>query len=743
MSIQKGNFYNTLTAKREDGDALKACIEETVEKLMRLDTSSKKPGILLGKIQSGKTRAFIGVIALAFDNGYDIVIVLTKGTKALAEQTIKRLRENPEGLGSFEDDNQVQIHDIMSFPDNLPEFVLSQKLILVSKKEDDNLKRLIKAITTTYPGLQNKKILVIDDEADFASISFHKEKESGLIMQGKIAKLIDEIRIKVKKSDFLQVTATPYSLYLQPDDDDGQDGLFPPKRPAFTVLLPIYKDYVGGDYYFIESEDDSSPAAHVYEELSLEELNVLNVNKRLKRADRRSFKIEDVFTSSNTKTLKNSIINFIVGGCIRRIQQDQLGQKQQSYSLVIHTDIHRISHAWQEEIVKKLNEGLIGIAKNSPNLFRQLVNEAYKNLKPSIDLASFKTPIFDDVLANVSKVLTDGMFFVQQVNSEKDVNALLDSKGQLRLWAPLNIFIGGQILDRGITIKNMIGFYYGRNPKKFQQDTVLQHSRMYGARSKEDLAVTRFYTTRGIYEIMRRIHEFDNALRAAFINGSHEKGVYFIRKDTSDRLVPCSPNKIMLSSITTLKPYKRLLPIGFQTDYKSNIKKDIDELDKEINGLKIASSSDHLMIPVEQALGLLDKIKKTFISEEEGYGWDIKAHKASLEHLSKSSDNESQRSKVWLVVRTDSNISRKKTDGRFADDVGSGTGETALSVARKIAEDIPALILVRQNGKEEHGWRGSPFWWPVIIAPKNTHPTIFATDTVSHNTSLKVADLAL
>jgi len=41
------------------------------------------------------------------------------------------------------------------------------------------------------------------------------------------------------------------------------------------------------------------------------------------------------------------------------------------------------------------------------------------------------------------------------------------------------MFIGGQILDRGITIGNLIGFYYGRNPNRFQQDTVLQHSRMY------------------------------------------------------------------------------------------------------------------------------------------------------------------------------------------------------------------------------------------------------------------------
>ena len=125
--------------------------------------------------------------------------------------------------------------------------------------------------------------------------------------------------------------------------------------------------------------------------------------------------------------------------------------------------------------------------------------------------------------------------------------------------------------------------------------------------------------------------------------------------------------------------------------------------------------------------------KKTLISEEEGYYWDIKAHKASLEHLSKNSTDKTLQGKVWIVVRKDSDISRQKSDGRFADDIGSGTGEVALTVAKRVAEDIPALMLIRVNGKEEKGWKGSPFWWPVIVAPKNTRTTIFASDTIDNN----------
>ncbi|WP_205731261.1 Z1 domain-containing protein, partial [Acinetobacter baumannii] len=65
---------------------------------------------------------------------------------------------------------------------------------------------------------------------------------------------------------------------------------------------------------------------------------------------------------------------------------------------------------------------------------------------------------------------------VTKVNSEENVINMLDDTGQLKLRSPLHIFIGGQVLDRGITLTNLIGFYYGRRPNKFQQDTVLQHS---------------------------------------------------------------------------------------------------------------------------------------------------------------------------------------------------------------------------------------------------------------------------
>ena len=69
------------------------CIENTVKQLLDTETLGTRPGMLLGKIQSGKTKAFLAITGLAFDNGYEITVVLTKGTKALAKQTEQRIQQ--------------------------------------------------------------------------------------------------------------------------------------------------------------------------------------------------------------------------------------------------------------------------------------------------------------------------------------------------------------------------------------------------------------------------------------------------------------------------------------------------------------------------------------------------------------------------------------------------------------------------------------------------------------------------
>lgn len=710
-------YYDQMAAKRGDDPELMAKVEETVDHLADASTSVRSPGMLLGKIQSGKTRAFLGIIARCFDRGYGVAVILTKNNVSLTQQTLTRVKEDFHELIASE---EVLADDIMCLP-SLETYELNKRLILIVKKEDDNLNRLLEAFEKKYPVLREKKVLIIDDEADYASVS--AQKKDGVIGVGKISRQIDRLRELVADSDFLQVTATPYSLYLQPEGELLVNGtpLFKPKRPKFTVILPTHSQYVGGDFYFERSTDTDSPAYYFYREVPLEE------REALKKEDRRRLRIENVLAENRAEVLRDATVTFIVGGVIRRLQAKAAGQRPEKYSFLFHTEQARESHAWQEKVATAIKMALIEEAKTDTPRFNGLLHSAYTDLQRSIKSDGAFLPTFDAVKLETVSALTGGELMITKVNSDKAVKELLADDGQLKLRTPLNMFIGGQILDRGITINNLIAFYYGRSPKKFQQDTVLQHSRMYGARAKADLAVTRFYAPQHVYQIMRKIHEFDAALREAFESGAHDRGVYFIQRDAQNRVIPCSPNKLMFSEVVSIRPGRRMLPTGFQTVAKSVGRKRLQKLDDEISDQLGKSDKEPVLIPVEKAMELLDLAYANLEFEEAGDD-SRKAHLAALEHLSRTSKNPELQNNVWLLTAADRNIPRYRLEGRFSDN--PDTKQQADILGPKV-KDIPALMLLRQNGDEGKGWRGLPFWWPVIVTPRSAVTSIFANDEPS------------
>lgn len=706
----KGLFFGTLHRAQRYNEEMSQCISRTVDQLLRVSTTSDRPGMLLGKIQSGKTRTFIGVMAMAFDRGFDVAVVLTKGTRALAQQTLERLKREFRELSQ---DDQLQIFDIMNLPTNLTFYELDQKMIFVVKKENKNMERLHRAFFDQYPSLSEKRVLIIDDEADFASFGFTKRRDEGVEIR-RIAGQIDLFRQNIRNLSFLQVTATPYSLYLQPEDFDGQlpsDIVFRPIRPAFTELVPVHSEYIGGEYYFDESENDKSIASHLFRPVPENELKVL------RNPDRRSFKIEQALTSGRVARLREAIVTFIVGACMRRLQSQSVAESPKKFSFIIHTEQNKSSHDWQYRLVCEIKNGLKDGAERQSALFEEFIKEAYENLSKSMAVCAPEIPTIEEVILEVKNSLLRDHLMITVVNSERDVAELLDDTGQLKLRTPLNLFIGGQILDRGITIGNLIGFYYGRNPNKFQQDTVLQHSRMYGARPLQDLAVTRFYTTAKIYGVMKKIHEFDVALREAFENGSHDHGVVFIQKDEANRIVPCSPNKLLLSHTTTLKPSTRLLPVGFKLKPSSQLGRPVAFIDSQLSIFEEPQTKP-ILLPVERVVQLIRSIEETFA---EGSGWDVQAFITGLEYMARRGKGE-RKDKIWVLVRRNRETRRLKADGRPEN---SPDSYQEKDLARETAVDIPCLILLRQNGDVEKGWTGHPFWWPILVTPQEARTVIF------------------
>lgn len=724
--ILDGPFYTAYKgANSEYSDDTFKCAEETIEALLSTATTSEHPGMLLGKVQSGKTRTFISILANAFDNGFDIAIVLSKNSKALIEQTAKRL--NAE-FSMFVKEGELEIYDIMHAPMSFTAFELESKLIFVAKKQPDNLRRMMDLFEKN-PSMKRKHTLIIDDEADNASIGYSKKE--GLIEARTIAKQVSELRSTILYSSFLQVTATPYSLYLQPSEISVENvPEFMPTRPAFTKLVPVPEEYVGGETYFGTSSRSESD--------TLESLIHHTVDHRefdrLKKHDKRSFQLRDVLTTSAIDGFRRAVVNFIVGGCIQRINGIAGGgnSKTLRYSFLLHSEAGKGSHTWQGNLTEALVDHLKTAAASGDTTFEHLVSAAYDDLSKSLVLANQPIPTKSDVIDGVKSALSDEYITIAKVNSDDDVAALLDSSGQLKLRTPLNIFIGGQVLDRGVTLANLIGFYYGRRPNKYQQDTVLQHSRMYGYR-RNDLAVTRFYTSSAIRYAMSQMEEFDVSLRSAIVAGG-DKAVQFIRKAADGKIVPCNPGKILIATTQTLKPHKRILPIGFESGYRTGangIGKRIDALDAKILTLCEFNASAPKLVALGTALEILTEIEPTlqFSDDAPPFNWD--SARAALIHLSHQHPEESLRGKVLLWAAKDRNSARMASASSHATYIETPDSErTEGQLAKTHATHHPILFLLRQNGSAKQGWRDTPFYWPVIRAQANTPVAIYTAESI-------------
>ena len=213
-------------------DEKEQVVRDMVDQLMKEDETAKQPCLLLGKVQCGKTDTFLSIMGLCFDRGIDIAVVMTKGTRTLTKQTIQRLNKDFRFFkdnGTYGQKVVVSVWDVLDLykRGGLSDYQLNDpanKFIIVCKKENTNLKDLV-ALFEKNELLRSKKVLVCDDEADFASRAYYQRRGKFSLLR--IAEHIEKFIQLPNFCRYLQITATPYSLYLQPDGSvqlrDGEE----------------------------------------------------------------------------------------------------------------------------------------------------------------------------------------------------------------------------------------------------------------------------------------------------------------------------------------------------------------------------------------------------------------------------------------------------------------------------------------------------------------------------------------
>ena len=174
----------------------------------------------------------------------------------------------------------IYIHDISELHRHgFPQAQFSRrpgtKLVIICKKEAKNLEHLTNLFEEKSPHLLDRKVLIIDDEADFASRNYRKLH--GEVSLASISEQIDDFSKLPTYSRYLQVTATPYSLFLQPDGmiELSNGGHAQPWRPRFTSIVPVHDRYIGGQQYFVDSRDEASMYSHLFHPISEKCIEVL------------------------------------------------------------------------------------------------------------------------------------------------------------------------------------------------------------------------------------------------------------------------------------------------------------------------------------------------------------------------------------------------------------------------------------------------------------------------------------
>ncbi len=713
----------------------KKCVNDTVEQLLDNSENAKQPGLLLGKIQCGKTNTFVNIIGFAFDKGIDVAIVLTKGTNALAKQTAARLKKEFAVFARTEKITGLPIVEVYDIKDlkgvKLTNDELNtQHTIIVCKKEDDNLGWLMRRYTRDNPLLKQKKTIIIDDEADFASINFFKKE--GCWHANVVARQIQEFMDIPEYCRYLQVTATPYALYLQPNETlNLENGVVKPFVPRFTTIVPTHDKYIGGQQYFVDSQDPESMYYHLYYPVSLDCVLKLKT-KHMAYKNR-------IMTIHKIEGFRRALLTYMMASVIRKIQTE--GKENYRSSCIIHLDVTMDKHAWQfdltNEFFQKITEQLNGepIAEIS-----EMMQSIYADFKASNEagnkqhLINLPFPTYEKVYDELRQALNNERYVINLVNSNQSVENLLNANGQLRLTTLMNVFIGGSILDRGITIENMLCFFYGRIPQKFQQDTVLQHARMYGSRSKEDMSVTRLFTPPVIYDVMQKMNDLDDSLRTQITEGlvNRENPTLRYLDYVGGRIVPCSRNKIAISNTLTVKAGSRQTVVGFQTGPKTQIAKTIKEIDDIITSTPGYKHNEIFEIETEAVIDIIRKIRSTYVYDEQperqwqnfGLDWNEEGMISSIAWCARKTGG-----KMLCLHHTGLNASRFRKDDPTKFMSAPDTGRTDLKLAHESAIDKPVIILLREDGDESQGWRGTPFYWPVFVAQQNITNTYFTLDS--------------
>ena len=472
--------------------------------------SRLKRGLIIGDVQSGKTATYSGLICMAADAGYKVVILLAGTTESLRQQTQERIDEAVVGLTTKKVDKVLKTLRVgvgldnksnraTSFTSCANDFVGDCDKIATTINAHNSLiifvvKKNVSVLRKLYDWLYNQNIdpvhgyidtpmLLIDDEADNASVNTRKEE----IDPTKTNQIIRKICNVFKNSTYVGFTATPFAnVFIDPDSVDSMKraDLFP---EHFIYTLPTPSSYIGAKRIFYEDGDRYGNLRYINDitepDYTSEEYKDA-VENNIEALDNGSFyyKHSKNWHGILPKSLHDSILCYFLANVVR----DLRGNSSAARSMLINISRFVRVQKYIKECVDKEYDLFVNCvrydfsenakANKKLPLYEELHTLWVKHFSDIKDIKFERVVKKSNLMSAVEKIQ------VIIVNSSKASNKL-DYKENPHLRV---IAIGGLALSRGLTLEGLLVSYFYRNTSTF--DVLMQMGRWFGYRKGyEDL----------------------------------------------------------------------------------------------------------------------------------------------------------------------------------------------------------------------------------------------------------------
>lgn len=423
-------------------DAVRASAIEVLEGALAYGPGST--GLVVGRVQSGKTLSYEGVIALARDNGFSLVIVISGISNPLLAQGERRLKgdlgsaDKDGWLFAVPNDKQQSLKQIEQALQNVqanwskastPKAYKQTAIVVVLKHHGGilNLTELFEDVDFSA-----QRVLIVDDEADQASLNTQAKSGKQSPTYGNLLAL----RKALPGHHYLQYTATPQAPLLIAIEDA--------LSPDFVRVLEPGTGYTGGDRYF-----DSA-------------------NSLVKTISDDDLAAADHPNGAPPEGLRQAMLEFLVG-----VAHVVTTGRPKTRSMLVHPSRQKDAHAdfvrWITGMRKDWQDKYEHADEVSPVKLRREFRAAWEGLRATY---SALAP-FDECWAALDIVFRN--LNIVEVNTRQGRTPVIN-------WIPTQsyILVGGQAIDRGFTVEGLTVTYMPRGPGTRTADTVQQRARFFG-----------------------------------------------------------------------------------------------------------------------------------------------------------------------------------------------------------------------------------------------------------------------